>query len=167
MIYFITFILTTLLSHIARATPACGDVAPPEELYDPTYTDAQRDQHSLPPILYNVTWTHNYDPNHSTKGIACFHIGPLYPQFKDIPYYPRIVGMSFIKSHPERCGTCWNLTAVKPPHKTISVTVIDSDETGSAANLPEMAFNLLNGGPGISLIADFKEVDPRHCRFKK
>ncbi|KAF8489427.1 hypothetical protein F5888DRAFT_1892895 [Russula emetica] len=45
-IYFTTFILALLLSHISHATPACGDVASPEELYDPTYAD---DQHVLPP----------------------------------------------------------------------------------------------------------------------
>ena len=41
MIYFTTFVLSILLSHIVRATPACGDVTPPNELYDPTYADAQ------------------------------------------------------------------------------------------------------------------------------
>jgi hypothetical protein len=41
MIYFITFILTLLFSHITRAAPACGDVASPEEPYDPMFADAR------------------------------------------------------------------------------------------------------------------------------
>ena len=40
MIYFTTLIFTLLLSHIARAVPACGDVASPEDQYD-TYDDGQ------------------------------------------------------------------------------------------------------------------------------
>ena len=168
MIYFIAFILTTLLTHIARATPACGDVACPEKLYNPAIADAQHDQHTLFPIVQdNVRWTHKYDPDHSTKGIACSYFPSQYPQFKDFPFYPNIGGMWFIKSHPELCGTCWNLTVVKT-HKTVSISVmaIDSYET-EGADLTEMAFNLLNGGPGISLKAIFEKVDPRYCLFKK
>ena len=166
MICFITFILTTLLTHIARATPACGDVACPEKLYNPAIADAQQDQHTLFPIVQdNVKWTHKYDPNRSTKGITCSYFPSHYPQFKDFPFYPNIGGMSFIKSHPELCGTCWNLTVVKS-HKTISVMAIDSDEAGWV-DLTEKAFNLLNGGPGISLKAIPEKVDARYCRFKK
>ena len=54
MIYLTTFILTLLLSHIACATPACGDVTSPKELYEPTYADAQ---HTLTIVVYNVTWS--------------------------------------------------------------------------------------------------------------
>ena len=167
MIYFITFILTTLLTHIARATPACGDVACPEKLYNPAIADAQQDQHTLFPIVQdNVRWTHSYDSNRSTKSIACSYFPPRYPKFKDFPLYPFIGGMWFLKNHPELCGTCWNLTAVKPPHRTISVMAIDSDEP-YWSDLTEMAFISLNGGPGISLQANFRQVDDHHCGIKK
>jgi hypothetical protein len=169
MIYLTTFILTILLSHIARATPACGDVASPEELYNPAFADAQQDQHTLLPIVRdNVKWTHNYGPNHSTKGIACPNIAHRYPLFKDIPLYPYIGGIWIIKDDPKFCGTCWNLTAVKT-RKTIFVIAIDSSEPGWF-NLSETAFILLNSSippPGISLQATFREVDGFHCGIKK
>ena len=50
MIYFTSFILALLLSHIACATPTCGDVFSPDDAI--MYADAQQGQHALhkPPI---------------------------------------------------------------------------------------------------------------------
>ena len=169
MIYFTTFILTILLSHIARATPACGNVASPEELYNPAFADAQQDQHTLlPTVRDNVKWTHNYDWNRSTKGIACPNIAHRYPQFNDTPLYPFVGGIWFIKDDPKLCGTCWNITAVKIP-KTIFVIAIDKSEPGWF-NLTETAFILLTGEvgpPRISAQATFRQVDGFHCGIKK
>jgi hypothetical protein len=166
MIYFTTFILTILLSHIARATPACGDVASPEKLYNPAIADAQQDQHTLLPIAKdNVRWTHKYDPNRSTKSMACSHLAPRYPLYGEIPFYPNIGGIWIVKDDPKFCGTCWNLTAVKT-RKTIFIMVVDSSEPGWF-DIPEKAFISLNNGPGISLEGIFKEVDGIHCSIKK
>jgi hypothetical protein len=130
MIYFITFILTLLLSHITRATPACGDVASSEELYDSTYADAQHAQHAPwpPGLLYNVTWSKRYDDkNGKTKSVACSNLADRYPYFKDFPHFPYIGGASFIYRGSEACGKCWNLTDAKT-RKTIFVITIDSTE---------------------------------------
>ena len=164
MIYFTTFILTLLLSHVARTTLACGDVTSPEELYHPTYADAQRDQHSLPPILYNVTWTHNYDPNRSTKGIACSDLSKQYPHFKDFPRFLFIGGASFIKTGSDLCGTCWNLTNPRTG-KTISITAIDSANQFDRFDITQESFNILNDEkPGQWLLAIVKKAKG-HCGF--
>jgi len=168
MIYFTTFILTLLLSHIARATPACGDVPAPEELSDPTYADAQ---HALPIILYNVTWTNYYDNKKGdTKHVAC-STGPhglahRYPHFKDIPHFPYIGAAWNVKWGSAYCGSCWNLTDLKT-HKTISITLMDSTKSGY--NISKEAFNVLNGGKLGStwLQAVAKQVAPYPCGLKK
>jgi hypothetical protein len=174
MIHFITFILTLLLSHIARATPACGDVASPEELYDPTYADAQHAQHAPRPppggLLYNVTWSNRYDNKDGiTKSVACYNLADRYQHFKNFPHFPYIGGASFIhRGSFEYCGTCWNLTDPKT-RKTIFVITIDSvTEPGLRFNISKEAFNVLNGGrPGPWLLAEPKEVAPHFCGFKK
>jgi hypothetical protein len=165
MIYFTTFILTLLLSHIARATPACGDVASPEELYATTYADAADGQHVLPIILYNVTWTNKYDnKNGNTKGVACPDLDHRYPHFKDFPDFPYIGAAWNVKPNNQYCGTCWNLTDLKT-HKTISVAIIDSTKTGY--NISKEAFDKLNGGKsGSWLQAEAKQVPPSYCGFK-
>jgi len=95
MIYFTTFILTLLLSHITRATPACGDVASPEELYDPTYADAQQ---TLPMAVSDVVWSNWYDdPNGDTSKVACSSLARVYPHFGNIPHFPYIGGVFNIK----------------------------------------------------------------------
>ena len=172
MIYLTTFILTLLLSHIARATPACGDVASPEELHDPTYADAADGQHALPIILYNVTWTNYYDnPNGDTNKVACNN-GPhgihhRYPHFKNIPHFPYIGAAWNVKWGSEYCGSCWNLTNLKT-HRTISITVIDSVKSGHGYNISKEAFNVLNGGKLGStwLQAEAKQVSANPCGLK-
>ena len=168
MIYFTTFILTLLLSHIARAAPACGDVASPEELYDLTYDDAPQDQHTLPIIVYNVTWTNKYDyRNGNTKDVACSSLDHRYPHFGNFPRFPYIGGAWDIKKGSNLCGTCWNLTDLKT-HKTISIAPIDS-APANRYNISKEAFNVLNGGKLGStwLQATAKEVDGHYCGFKK
>jgi hypothetical protein len=172
MIYFTTFILTLILSHIARATAACGDVASPEELYDPTYTDAQprpqRDQHSLPPLLYNVTWTNKYDNRTgNTKDVVCSELARKYPHFKDFIYFPFIGGASFIKKGSNFCGTCWNLTNPRNG-RTISIAPIDSVKQFDRFNISETSFDILNGGKFAHwLLAIPRQVDGRYCGFPK
>jgi hypothetical protein len=172
MIYFTTFILTLLLSHIARATPACGDVASPEELFDPAFTDAQAAQHVPPfPFLYNVTWSRRYDNrNGDTNGVVC-NTGPhglalRYHHFKDFPHFPYIGGAWNVKFGSEYCGSCWNLTGLKS-RKTISLTAIDYARTGY--NISEEAYLDLSGGElgSGTLQAVAKQVDPKYCGFKK
>jgi Cerato-platanin len=165
MIYFTTFILTLLLSHIARATPACGDVASPEELYDPTYADAADGQHVLPIILYNVTWTTKYDnKSGSTKSGACSNLARHYPHYKDFHDFPYIGGAYNVKPNNQYCGSCWNLTDLKT-NKTISLVVLDSTKTGY--NISKEAFNKLNGGKVGStwLQAEAKPVLPHFCKI--
>ena len=167
MIYFTTFILTLLLSHIARATPTCGDVTSPEELYNPTYTNAQEAQHALPIVVYNVTWTNKYDnKNGDTKHAACSILAHRYPHYKDFPHFPYIGAAWNAQKDSAYCGSCWNLTNLKT-HKTISIIPMDSAKSGY--NISKEAFNVLNGGKlGSSwLQAEAKQVDPHFCGIKK
>ena len=153
MIYFTTFILTLLLSHTARAMPACGDVAAPEELYDTTFTDAQH-----APIS-NVTWSSYYDdPDGDTNKTACPPLGPFYQHFKDIPNFPYIGG---VRGGLIPCRACVKLRNVKPPYRTIHITIMDSASNGY--NISKEAFNALNGGPGTNLYAEPSVADPRFC----
>ena len=149
MIYFTTFILTHLLSHIARATPTCSDVSTPEELYDPSsYADSQADQH-LPMAVVNVTWTTWYDnKNGDTKKTACPDLAGLYPDFKNFPEFPYIGGIyNIIKGAPLKyCGSCWKLTH-GGNKRSIYITVMDS-ATNHGFNISKTAFNALTGGLG-------------------
>jgi hypothetical protein len=165
MIYFTTFILTLLLSHIARATPACVDVTSPEELYDPTYADAQ----SVPPIVvvYSVTWSSKYDnPN---ANVSCSNgphgLVPLYPHFRNLPGFPYIGGAFNIKRGSPNCGECWKLTHLGT-HKSILFTAIDTATTGF--NISREAFIVLNGGKlGSGRLEAEAKLIPRHfCGFK-
>jgi hypothetical protein len=169
MIYFTTFILTLLLSHIARATPACGDVASPEELYDPTYADAADGQHVFPPIiLHNVTWATKYDnKTGSPKSGACPKLARQYPHYKDFHDFPYIGGAWNVKPDNQYCGTCWNLTDPKSK-KTISLVVLDSAKT-DYYNISKEAFNKLNGGLVGStwLLAYAKQVPLHFCKIPK
>jgi hypothetical protein len=167
MIYFITFILTLLFSNIARATPACGDVASPEKLYDPKYADAQ---HALPIVVYNVTWSSKYDNrNGSTNNVSCSNgphgLAPLYPHFRNFPGFPSIGGAFNIKWGSPNCSECWNLTHLGT-HKSISFTAIDTATTGF--NLSRESFIVLNGGKlGSGTLQAEAKLIPRHyCGFK-
>jgi hypothetical protein len=170
MIYFTTFILTLLLSHIAHATSAC-DAS--EELHNPYADSAQRDQDTLAPpnipppgILYNVTWAGKYtgDP----KNVTCSNPTRQYPHFGDIPRFPNYGGAWNVVSKDSKfCRTCWNLTDPKT-RKTIFIIVIDTAKPGWY-NISQEAFIVLNGGhSGKALQATAKEVDSRYCYpFKK
>ena len=104
MIYFTTLIFTLLLSHIARAMPACGDVASPEDVYD-TYDD------ELILATYKVTWDATYDnPNGNTNGVACSN-GPhglagAYPKFHNFPDFPYLGGAFDTKWGSANCRKC-------------------------------------------------------------
>jgi hypothetical protein len=163
MIYLTTFILTLLLSHIARATPACGDVTSPEELYDPTYTDAQN---ALPIVVYNVTWTNKYDnKNGSTNCVACSNLADRYPHFRDFPGFPYIGGAFNIERGSPNCGECWRLTNLRI-HISIYFTAIDTATSGF--NITRESFIALNGGKlGNGTLQAEAALVPRHlCGFK-
>jgi len=159
MIYFTTFIFTLLLSHIARAVPACGDVASPQELYD------------TEPLLatYKVTWDATYDnPNGNTNTVACSN-GPhglagKYPLFDDFPDFPYLGGAFDVKFGSPNCGKCWKLT-VKKTGRFIYFTAIDA--AGSGFNIGKSAFIALNGGTVGSgtLDAEAISVAGHFCGF--
>ena len=166
MIYFSTFIVTHPLSHITRATPACGDVASPEELYDPTYADAQGAQHAI--ILpYNVTWSSYYDTNGDTKKVACYSLARRYPHFKNFPDYPYIGGVFNIKYPSQNnCGECWKLTYARSK-KSIYVTGINN-ATNHGFNISQKAYNVLSGGllGSKTLLAEATPAPPKYCAGK-
>ncbi|KAF8488516.1 Cerato-platanin [Russula emetica] len=158
MIYFTTFIFTLLLSHIAHAVPACGDVASPQELYD-----------TEQPILatYKVTWDATYDnPNGNTNGVACSN-GPnglagAFPQFDNFPDFPYLGGAFDTKWGSPNCGKCWKLTDTQTG-RWIHITAIDA--AGGGFNIGKHAFIALNGGMVGSgtLEAEAIAVSGHHC----
>ena len=164
MIYFTTLILTLLFSHIVRATPACGGVSSSEELYDPTYSDAQRAQHALPIVVYNVTWTSKYGDKNAS--VSCSKdLAHRYSQYKEFPQFPYIGGSFDIKRGFPNCGECWDLTHLRT-RKTIYITAIDSATSGF--NITKEAFRVFSGGEigNGTVLAEAKLV-PRHfCGFK-
>jgi hypothetical protein len=177
MIYFTTFILTLLLSHIARATSACDSS---EELHNPYADSAQRDQDTLapphpppppPPTLYDVTWAGKYaNKSGDTKSVTCSNLAKQYPHFGNFPHFPYIGGAwNIVNKDSKLCGTCWNLTDPKT-RKTIFIILIDHAKVTKPGwyNTSQVAFNALNGGhPGNVLQATAKEVDSRYCHPKK
>ena len=182
MIYFTTFILALLLSHIACATVTCDDVFSPDDAI--MYADAQQGQHALhkppvtkppptpikpPPIvLYDVAWTGKYDnPNGSTKNVTCSNLARQYPHFGNFPHFPYLGGAWYItNSSSKACGTCVNLTDPKT-RKTVFITLIDTAKP-RWYNISEVVFKALNGGkPGTVLQAEAKEVDARYCHPPK
>jgi Cerato-platanin len=131
--YFTTFIFTLLLSHIARAVPACGDVASPQEVYE------------QPPLLatYKVTWDSTYDnPNGNTNGVACSNLSSTYPQFQDFPDFPYLGGAFNVQFGSPNCGECWRLTEINTG-RWIHFTAIDA---AGGFNIGKNAFIALNGG---------------------
>jgi hypothetical protein len=138
MIYFTTFIFTLLLSHIARAAPACGDVASPQELYNTEQLLA----------TYKVTWDATYDnPGGNTDSVACSNgpngLASTYPYFDDFPDFPYLGGAFNVKWGSPNCGKCWKLTNTQTG-RWIYFTAIDA--TGSGFNIGQKAFIALNGG---------------------
>ena len=184
MIYFTTFILALLLSHIACATATCDDVFSPDDAI--MYADAQQGQHALhkppvtkpppksttppkppPVVLHSIACTNKYDnPNGSTKSVTCSNLAHKYPHFGNFPHFPYIGGAwNITSSSSKACGACVNLTDPKT-RKTVFITVIDRARTTKPGwyNISEVAFKALNGGkPGIVLQASAKEVNARYC----
>jgi len=161
MIYFTTFIFTLLLAHIARAAPACDDVASPKQLYDDT------EQAFL--TTYKVTWDATYDnPNGYTSNVACsdgpYGLDTTYPQFKNFPDFPNLGGAFDTKWGSPNCGNCWKLTD-KQTGRRIYFTAIDA--TGVGFNIGKKAFTALNGGTVGSgtLEAEAISVPRQFCGF--
>jgi hypothetical protein len=161
MIYFTSFIFTLLLAHIARAAPACDDVASSQVLYN---TPEQ-------PFLatYKVTWDATYDnPNGNTNGVACSNgphgLAAKYPHFKNFPDFPYLGGAFDTKFGSPNCGKCWKLTHTKTKH-FIYFTAIDA--AGGGFNIGKKAFTVLNGGTVGSgtLDADAVSVAGHFCGF--
>jgi hypothetical protein len=160
MIYFTTFIFTLLLARIARAVPACGDVASPEDMYDPMYDDEQ-------PMFatYPVTWNSKYgNPNGNTSTLACSSLAALYPHFRNIPGWPYIGAAFNIQGHESpNCGKCWKL--INPTtHKFIYFTAIDTAKSGFVLSKP--AFVALGGGTSATLQVEAEQVPARFCGLR-
>ena len=164
MIYFTTLIFTLLLSHIARAGPACFDVASPEDQYD-TYDDGQ-----LVLGTYKVSWNFKYDdPNGNTNSVACSN-GPHglageYPYFRNFPDFPYLGGSYDTNHGSSNCGKCWKLTNTKT-RRWIYFTSIDG--YGSGYNIGKRAYTELNGGTAGSgsVEAEAQSVPGHFCGFK-
>ena len=157
MIYFTSFIFTLLLAHVARAVPACGDVASSQEVYD-----------SEEPLLatYKVTWDATYDnPKGKTTSVACSNLAPIVPYFKDFPDFPYLGGAFDVKFGSPNCGKCWKLTD-KKTHRFIYFTAIDATSPGF--NIGKKAFIDLNGGTvGAGTLEAEAIAVPKHfCGFK-
>ena len=161
MIYFTSFIFTLLLAHVARAVPACDDVAAPQEIYD-----------SEEPLLatYKVTWDATYDkPNGNTNSVACSNgphgLAAKYPHFKDFHDFPYLGGAFDVKWGSPNCGKCWKLTD-KKTHRFFYFTAIDSTSPGF--NIGKKAFIDLNGGTigAGTLEAEAISVPKHFCGFK-
>jgi cerato-platanin len=165
MILLTTFILTLLLARISRAEPACGDVASPEELYDPTYDDVQK---PVPPIIivFNVTWDIKYDnPNCDTHNLTCSNLAYRYPHCKNLPHYPYIGAAYDVKKGTPSCGKCWKLTNIKNK-RSISFTAVDYTKSGF--DISKHAYNDLSGGlvGSHTLRAEATPVPPSVCGFR-
>jgi len=161
MIYFTSFLFTLLLAHVARAVPARGDVASPQEMYDITYDNAL--------ATYKVTWDATYDnPNGNTNGVACSNgpngLADKYPHFKNFPNFPYIGGGFDTRWGSPNCGKCWKLTK-KETGRWIYFTAIDA--AGGGFNIGKHAFIALNGGTvgGGTLAAEAVSVAGRFCGF--
>jgi len=161
MIYFATFIFTLLLSHIARAVPACGDDASPKDLYDPVYDDVQQ-----PFVLeYSVTWDDKYDNKlGETKTLTCSKLAHKYPKFKDLPNFPYI-GAAFDVKNGFHCGKCWKLRN-KKTDKSISLTAVDYIPNLEGFKISKEAFKKLGGKSGVRLEVEAQEVKSSVCGFK-
>jgi len=158
MIFVTTFIFTLILSYVAHAVPACGDAAPPEELYEPYEVtfDAQR-------ILYDVRWDTKYDyPNGDTSNVSCHNLAPLYPHFHNIPHF-LLIGAAFDVKWGPSCTKCWNLTNIKT-RKSIYLLAIDY--TPSGFKLGKRVFDAFMGVGTVGAKVEATLALPRFCLFK-
>ena len=159
MIYFTTFIFTLLLSHIARAVPACGDAASPKDLYDSTYDDVQQPF----PTKYKVSWDEKYDKKTtSTKSITCSNLAPKYADFDEIPNYPYIGGGAHIKLNGQYCEECWEFSYNK---NTVYVSIVDDHVDKGDFVISHKAFEKLYGGGGTKVVAEGRRVPLGFCKF--
>jgi hypothetical protein len=162
MIYFTTFIFTLLLTHIARAVPACGDVASPEEVFD-TYDYELVPDSRL--ATYKVTFDTTYDsPFYNTNGVACDNLSGQYPQLQDFPIFPYLGGSFDAARGTSTCGKCWKLSNEE---SGVSIYIIAIDKAGVGFNIAKSAFITLNGGTlgAGTLEADAEEALPQFCGF--
>jgi hypothetical protein len=162
MIYFTTFIFTLLLAHIARAVPACGDIASPEEVFD-TYDYELVPESRL--ATYKVTFDTTYDsPFFPTNGVACDNLAIIYPQLKDFPEFPHLGGSFNAARGTPTCGECWKLSN-KESGESVYITAID--KAGVGFNIAKSVFIALNGGTlgAGTLEAEAEPVLPQYCGF--
>jgi hypothetical protein len=143
MIYFTIFIFTV----IARAVPACGDVASPEDLpvYGPMYDDEQ-----LFLSTYKLTWDSKYDnEDGDTNSTACPILALEYPHFKNFSSFP------YIGARPGHCGKCWKVTN-KKSNINLYFTDMDTPKSDFDLVISKKTFIVFNGG----LLVPALEVDP-------
>jgi len=163
MICFTTLIFTLLLSHIARAMPACGDVASPHDTYD------LYDNEQLVFTSYNAVFNPMYENGDgNTMGVACSDgangLASRYPKFRDIPGFPYIGGAFDVTWGSPNCGKCWKLHN-KKTNKSISLIAIDAAGTGF--NIAKEAFIKLGGNVDSgTLEVEARPVPPSVCGFK-
>ena len=156
MIYLTTFIFTLLLAQTSRAMPACGDVASPEDLYDPMYDDKQ-----LSLATYKASWDSKYDnEDGDTNSVACKFLAEDYPHFENFPNFP------YIGAARGRCGTCWKITN-KRSGTFVYITGMDAPKSGFDIVVSEHAFKALNRGTLVpTLDVDIDPVESRICGYK-
>ncbi len=150
MIFFTTFILTLILSYVARAVP--------EELYEPYEVtfDAQ-------PILYDIAWDIKYDdPHGDTENVTCSNIATQYPHFVDIPDFPYIGAAFNVKQGPS-CIKCWKLTNVKTRK---SMFLYSIDYTPSGFKLGKKLFDSFIGTGTVGAKVEAASISPTFCIIK-
>ena len=157
MIYFTTFIFTLLLAHIARAVPTCGDVASPEDMYNPTYNNEQ-----LPVVLANNKVTPNTkydDPNGDTRTVTCSYLAPRYPHFRNFPHFPYIGASYDIQRNSSNCFKCWKLTR----KSGISIYFLAINSVDHGFQVSKFAYDALSGGNYTFLVVDADPVSLSYC----
>jgi len=138
MIFFTTFILTLILSYVARAVPACGGVVPPEELHEPYEATFDAE----PIFLEIAAWDTKYDDwNGNTNSVTCSNLSHQYPHFHNLPDFPYI-GASFVVKRDPGCSRCWKLTN---PKTSKSIFLLDIDATKRGFKLGKKVFEGFTG----------------------
>ncbi len=166
MIFVTTFILTLILSYVARAVPACGDAAPPEELYrdEAEYYEPYEVTFDAQSIIPEpVWWDTKYDnPNGNTHNVTCSNLAPHYPHFNKIPHWPYI-GASFDVKPGRGCGKCWKLTY---PKSKKSISFLAVDHTPKGFKIGKKVYTLLTGGTAEPVQVQATMVPLSVCGYK-